>query len=355
MEKIANEMFLDQVVEKMLQNKNVFGVALCVESSSNNFSWSGEGGNIKKGDKYFLTSVSKLCVSAIVLHLKFHNQIRLTDHISHYLPHDMIDWLHVLNGVDYSREITVGQILSNTSGIPDYLSAKQANGRTADAEINQGKDECWTLEKVMENVKKQKPRFEPGQRGKAHYSNTNYRLLGTIIEQITGNTIGDVFKKYIFEELNLKNTYVYHDINDKTPVPMYYKANEIHIPRCMASVTAEGGVVSDAKDTMIILKAFFNGQFFPRENLEELKKWNFILLPYQFYYGIGLEKLWIPPWVRFPTKSKKEILGFWGSSGAFAFHNPESDLYITGTVNQSNGFGHKAAYRAMIEIIRAAL
>ena len=353
MEIRINEEFLNQVVEKILKNKNVFGVALCVESGNHKFSWSGEGGNIKKDDKYFITSVSKLCVSAIVLHLRSRNFIRLTDPINHYLSDYVMDDLHVLNGVDYSTEITVGQLLSNTSGIPDYLSVKQASGKTADFELNQGIDQCWTLEKVLESVKKQKPRFKPGQRGKVHYSNTNYRLLGLIIEQITGKTINNVFKEYIFDELNLKKTYAYLDTNDKTPVTMYYKTNEIHIPSCIASVTAEGGIVSNAVETMIILKAFFNGHFFSIEDLEELKKWNFIFFPYQFYFGIGLEKLWVP-WVTSPKKSIKEILGFWGSSGAFAFHNTDTDLYFTGTVNQSNGFGHKAAYKAMIEIIRAA-
>ena len=83
------------------------------------------------------------------IHLRSKNQIKLTDPISHYLPNNMIDGLHVLNEVDYSKEITVGQFLSNTSGLPDYLSVKRTNGRTADSELNQGKDELWTLNKIV--------------------------------------------------------------------------------------------------------------------------------------------------------------------------------------------------------------
>ena len=62
----VNEVFFNQLMEKMLKNKNIFGVALCVESDNNKISWTGNGGSIKAGDKYFLTSVSKLCTSIMV-------------------------------------------------------------------------------------------------------------------------------------------------------------------------------------------------------------------------------------------------------------------------------------------------
>lgn len=168
-----------------------------------------------------------------------------------------------------------------------------------------------------------------------------------------GKSIGDAFDDYIFKPLNLQNTYAYQDINDNAPVPFYYKKQIVHAPKYMASVTAEGGIVSTAKETMIFLKAFFNGFFFPKETIMELKKnWNMIYFPGQFYFGLGLEKLWTPRLIS-PFKPIGELLGFWGQTGAFAFHNPETDLYFTGTVNQASGFGHSAAFKAMINIIKS--
>jgi D-alanyl-D-alanine carboxypeptidase len=47
----------------------------------------------------------------------------------------------------------------------------------------------------------------------------------------------------------------------------------------MASIAVEGGIVSTAEESMFFLKEFFNGRFFPKENIEKLKKWNLIIPP----------------------------------------------------------------------------
>lgn len=336
----------------MHRHKSVLGAVLCVERGNQNIAWLGSVGNIEQNAPYFITSVTKLCVTTLILKLRSENQLQLDDKINRYLDREQFTGLHKLNGIDHSDDINIRHLLGHTSGIPDYLAYKQANGRTADYALNRGIDEAWPLARVLETVRQMKPKFQPGAKGKVHYSNTNYRLLGTIIERITGGTIGSLFQEYLFDPLNLSQTYAYHDIHDNTPVPMYYRAQELHIPRCMASVTAEGGVVSTALDTMALLKAFFCGHFFPTDYLEDLKSWNFSLLPYQVHFGVGIERLWLPRIVT-GFKPISEVLGFWGSSGAFAFYHPGADIYFTGTVNQSSGLAHGAAFKAMINILKA--
>ena len=264
-----------------------------------------------------------------------------------------LDGLHVMNGVDRTREITVTHLISNTSGLPDYFSGKNRDGRSAAEELLAGNDEPWPLERILAAVRTMRPRFRPGQKGRALYSDTNYELLGAIIEEITGKPIGEVFQEYIFDGLELRDTYAFRDVNDSSPAPMYYRRNKVRLPRYLASVTAEGGIISTARETMQFLKAFFSGRFFAREGLEALKRWNLVFSPGVFHYGIGLERQVIPR-ILTPRRPIGELLGFWGQSGAFAFHNPATDLYFTGTVNQLSGYGHNRAVRAMLRVIRAA-
>lgn len=106
--------------------------------------------------------------------------------------------------------------------------------------------------------------------------------------------MGYDLQEHIFNTLGLQNTYLFTDVIDSSPIPMLYKANKFHVPNSMATVIAEGGVVSTTKETMTIIKVFFSGECFPVEDLEELKQWKFVFFPFQCYLGVGLEKLWAP-------------------------------------------------------------
>jgi D-alanyl-D-alanine carboxypeptidase len=352
---MISQELLNHVLNKMIANKKVFSVVLCVENSDRSFSWTGAAGNIQKDSRFFIASVTKLYITAVMMRLIEENRIQLGRKISEYLPDHLCKGLHVLRGIDYSDVITVSHLLSNTSGLPDYFFHKQSNGKTVASSLMEGNDEHWHLDRTIGLIKNLKPKFKPGAKGKASYSDTNYQLLGRIIENITGKKIGEVFDDYIFSELKLYNTYAYTDTNDNTPVPFYYKYKRLWLPNYIASVTAEGGIVSTAKEIMIFLKEFFNGRFFPKERIDELKHWNLILPPPGlFYFGIGLEKLWTPR-IFSLFKPIKEIIGFWGQTGSFAFYNSDTDLYFCGTTNQINGAGHRAAGNAILKIIKSGL
>ena len=344
--------FLEESVRRMVRSRAVHGAILRVENGAGTLSWSGSAGNLEPDQQYFIASVTKMYVTVVVLRLRDEGRLGLDDPIERYLPSELIKGLHVTNGVDRTHAITVKHLISNTSGLTDYFFGKGPDGRQASDALLQGQDEAWPLERIVERVRTLRPRFVPGQPGRVHYSDTNHELLGRIVETITGTPIADVFRSYVFDELDLRDTYAFRDPADTTPAPMYYRDAPVHVPRYIASVTAEGGIVSTAADTMRFARAFFGGKFFPPETVETLKKWNRIHFHGQFDYGIGLEKQWTP-WFLSPFDPIGELLGFWGQSGAFAFHNPQRDLYFTGTVNQLSGMGHGAAVSAMVRVMKA--
>ena len=351
MGKLLDDAFLTEVANKMLRNRNVYEAIFCVESEDNSISYKKSVGKAKADDRYFIASVTKLYITTLMILLRDQKKLAFTDKMYNYFPDELISGIHVLDGEDYTKEITIAHLLSNTSGIPDYFYYEKPKGEAA-SDLMLGKDEPWPLDKAIRRAKTLKPKFKPGQKGKVNYSDTNFQLLGGIIEQVTGKWLGDVFNEYLFQPLQLKDTYAFHDVNDTSPIPFYHGKEILHAPNYMASVTAEGGIVSTAQECMIFLKAFFNGFFFSKEVLEELKQdWRMIFFPGQFFFGLGLEKLWTPRFIS-PFKPITEILGFWGQTGAFAFYNSDTGLYFTGTVNQASGLGHSAAFGAMLKIIK---
>lgn len=354
MGKTINEETLKQIAKNLTKSKNVFGATLCVESGDKSISWCGASGNLQPDDRYFIASVTKLYVSAVVWILIENKRLSLNDKICNYLPKELTKGLHILKGIDYSNEITIQHLISNTSGIPDYFFHKRPNGKTAASYLLEGNDEAWPLEKSIEYVKNMKPNFIPGQKGKANYSDTNYQILGRIIEVVTGKAIGEVFSEFLFDPMGLKNTFAYTNTSGETPSKFYFGKNELWLPEYMASITVEGGIVSTAQESMAFIKAYFNGDLFSKDWIEKQKNWNLLFGPGIFYFGVGLEKLFIPPIIS-PFKPIGEVLGFWGQTGSFAFYNPNTDLYFTGTTNQINGAGHKAAGSAIHKIIRKVL
>lgn len=340
MKTVLNQSIHDELLAQAIKKKNITGAVLCVEKGDHSFSQVSSAGNIEENRPYFIASVTKLYITAIMLKLRVENQLQLDDKISKYLHKDDVSRIHVFKDEDYSEEITIKHLMSNTSGIPDYFTAEVFS------DFANEKDQPWTLEKTLQSVKQMKPKFIPGQKGKVQYSDTNYQLLGEIIKKITGKPVQAVFKEYIFDELQLKNTYVYEDVNDSKPIPLHYKSKQLHIPEYMSSIPSEGGIVSTAKESMIFLRAFFDGRFFPKSDFRELmNNWNFLFLPGQFFYGIGIAKQPL-----FITSFKKGLIGHWGQSGAFAFYYPEKDLYFTGTVNQITG--HSVAVGLIKKLIR---
>ena len=129
----------------------------------------------------------------------------------------------------------------------------------------------------------------------------------------------------------MTKTYLYQDYTDITPKTLYYKSNELNIPKAMTSFGADGGIVSTSTDMLLFIEAFFTGKLFPSTYIDELQEWNKIFFPMKSGIGIHLFKL---PWIFNPTCSIPYFIGHSGLSGALAFYSPKEKIFIVGTVNQ---------------------
>ncbi len=338
-----NREFLDQLLHGLVTKKHIYGAVFYISSGDGAVDLIGAAGNITEDSQYYIASISKFFVSAVILKLSTEQKLDLQDKIVKYLPEEVISGLHIFKGKDYSKELSVLHLMSQTSGLPGYLIDKQPNGRKAVAELEAGSDQAWPIDKVIDTVKRMQPHFAPGESGRAKYIDTNHQILSLVIENIVGKPINVVLKD-LFRELNLTKTYVCDDVSDRNFVPIRYRAEIRHLPIFLTST--KNDIISTAKDQMTFLKAFFSGYFFPRERLHELQHCNSVFFP--FKYGIGIQKFYLPR-ILSPFKPVPDMIGHSGSVGAVAFYVPDRDIYMTGTVNQQAR--PNIAFQAMIKII----
>lgn len=323
------EKSLQTVINKTVDNKKVFGISFAVKKDS--LMWQGASGNLLIDQPYFIASTTKLFTTAIILKLRAEGKLSLDDKISKYLDKSILLGLHIYKGKDYSQELTIKHLLSHTSGLPDYFQGKGTTGKSLENEITEGNDQFWTFEQAIERTKKMAPLFAPETKGKANYSDANFQLLGKIIETITYTSYSENCKDFIFQPLGLMDTYLYQDSTDKTPKTLYYKNNELNVPKAMTSFGADGGIVSTSKNMLVFIESFFTGKLFPSSYIGELQEWNKIFFPMQSGIGIHLFKL---PWIFNPTGAVPYFIGHSGLSGALAYYSPKENIFIVGTVNQ---------------------
>lgn len=338
---------IQQLLDRKIDNRLIHGFNLKIESGAGDVLFRGNAGNIGTETQYFLASITKLFTSAMTMKLCHEGLLSLDTSIAEFLTTEQLKGLHVYKNVDYSAKITIQDLVSNTSGLPDYFGSNNNGAESLQVALFKGKDKSWDFEDVLEMTKNLTPLFEPNAPRKAFYSDSNFQILGRIIEMIRGKSIHKVFVEEIFTPLHLEQTYLFANEENQKPLPMYVGETRLHIPLAMSSVKADGGIVSTLDDSMTFLKAFFTGFFFPEEYLiDMIAHTRRIFFPLQ--YGIGLMKYELP---RIFTLFRKfpPLYGHSGLSGAFAFYAPEIDIYFTGTINQILNPG--TSYRMLTQLL----
>jgi D-alanyl-D-alanine carboxypeptidase len=162
--------------------------------------WAGAAGEanidpatpMRPNDTFGAGSIMKPFIAAVVLQLGEEGKFSLDDPLPAVLPHDV-----VARVADADR-ITVRMLLNHTSGIPEY------GDKQLDFKVVADPHRIWKDEEFLDRAAARPRQFEPG-KGFA-YSNTDYNLLGLIIEQATGKPWRAALRERIIDRLGLKHT-----------------------------------------------------------------------------------------------------------------------------------------------------
>jgi len=349
---------LEAILQRLLRHAQIHNVVLAVQSAESGVQWRGAGGAahadgtpMQTDTPYFVASVTKMFTAAVIMHLHHSGRLPLDDRISRYLPAALIADIHVYRGTDYTGQLTVEDLLTQRSGLADYYEERvPGRGNVLTRLLTEG-DYAWNAADVTELVRTHlKPHFRPGEGKRAFYSDTNYTLLGEIIETVTQKSLATVYDETIAQPLELCHTYLFSAAQERSPKPasIYFGQQELCIPKALSSVGAQGGIVSTAVDQIAFLQGFFTGRLFPAHYLPRMQTWRRIFFPLQ--YGHGLMRFHLP-WFLAPFQDAPEFIGHSGSTGSFLFHAPARGLYIAGTVNQIRQY--RKPFQVLLQVSRA--
>jgi CubicO group peptidase (beta-lactamase class C family) len=206
-----------------------------------------------------LASVSKSFTALGVLLLEDDGLIDLDTPVQHYLPDFQL-------ADPRASEITVRQLLNQTSGLPGTFSEPLI--------FHQGDDAMEQMVASLDHVRLNQP---PG--SSFEYADINYCLLGALIERVTGMTFEDYMEQKIFVPLGLSHTTLYPDeaaelgrADGHQPMFGQIIARNIFIYR---SASPAGWVMSSAEDMGKWLIVHLNGgctaegQVIPADDIEE--------------------------------------------------------------------------------------
>lgn len=217
---------------------------------------------IQPSTPFVVGSITKTFVAAAVLQLAEEDVLSLDDHLGRWLP-------------DHPRgaTVTLRHLLGHTSGEANYFTHRDYESLVFGRPTHQ-----WTSQEILALVGK--PRFAPGT--DFQYSNTNFILLGLVLEAATGSSVEAVIRDRFLDPWDLRETWFQgEEVVPVTPAHAYLRQNGRWIslddgtafrPHTSAATVAwaAGAMISSARDLATWARALYGGHVLSDASLAEM-------------------------------------------------------------------------------------
>jgi D-alanyl-D-alanine carboxypeptidase len=240
-----------------------------------------------------------------------------------------------IRGLRNADKATVRQLLQHSSGIFNYIQDPKFQAASLNDLV---KD--WRPEELLAYARGKDPYFAPGTN--LRYSNTNYILLGMIIERVSGKPFYQFFKERIFDPYSLYFTQF--AATDPVPdgiirgyVDFYSNGNLTNATYFSGwdYYTADGGLISNSFDLNTFLTKLFDGQVLRDSSLQQMLSWKEPAEQekdgFKTAYGLGIFRIETnhgPAYIH-----SGDAIGYMASMVYF----PEQRVTITWAVNANYG------------------
>ncbi len=247
--------------------------------------WSGASGDAELSGRLMTThhkvrigSLTKTFTATIVLQMVEEGVLGLDETIVPFFDWALVESLVVIDGQSYGHRVTIRMLLSHRSGIPDYADEGFSHL------IHANPLRRWEpLDLVRYAYRHGRPPCIPDAlpANEIAYSNTNYILLGMIVEQLEGRPFHLVLRYRILNPLRLQDTFLAEYEPIPSPLAHGYDGNTDVSWYDYSFEWASAGLVSTVGDVRRFMSALMGGELFRSPStLETMKNPN--------GYGLGL-------------------------------------------------------------------
>ena len=211
-------------------------------------------------------SNTKTFVAVVVMQMVQEGKVGLDEPIETYLP-----GLIKGEGIDGSK-ITVRQLLQHTSGLPDF--EETLFGTT---DVFQYRYHYVTPRDILDSALSKPAQFEPGTQWK--YTNTNYIVLGMLVERVSQRPVGEQIDERIVKKLGLSHTY-FPAPGDRSIKGTHPQGYHLSAEGKLEDITemdpawgwAAGAMVSTPSELNTFFQAVFDGRLLTQASIQEMKK-----------------------------------------------------------------------------------
>lgn len=221
-----------------------------IAQSSSGLSNLNTGDAAEFGQTFETGSQTKMIAAVVVLKLAEAGLIDLDARLGDYLPTEMLD------NIANADTATVRDALAMRTGIPNFTDLENEDGvELFDLVAFENPDTIIGTDVALDLVRGKPASFETGT--EYEYSNTNYALLGEVIEAVTGASLGEAMQDLVFSPLGMTNTFLDDHAEDPLRISSYLSTEDgvIDVTDVLQDLGAEGGVISTTADMSTFLQA----------------------------------------------------------------------------------------------------
>lgn len=229
----------------------------------------------KTNNTYRIASITKMFTAVMIYQLAEEKKLSLDDKLSLYFPQ-----------IKYADEITIKQMLGHQSGIRDLIN---------NDDFSSIKTDTLSRKQLIKLITGYKPAFKPGK--ETQYSNSNYLLLGFIIEDITKMSFSDALAERITNRIGIRNTFMEEGTDTHRNKAYIFNGEDWTPQRSETNSTVSGSagaMISNPADLNTFLHALFNNELVSKASVDSMCVFNnktyghgIFYTPYNTHKGYG--------------------------------------------------------------------